>query len=144
MILSLLVASAIAYTAWSLICMEANVRKARALHVPVIRIPIDPMNVPWMVFQPLVWKVLDSLPFDHPDSIRLCRWGWYVHEYSNIHAKLGPAFALVSPVSFYLHVADPEAVHDLLWKRKAFLRPVKEYREFLTWSWWWFVLGLGG
>lgn len=113
-------------------------RKARALNVPVIRIPIDPMNVPWMVFQGLIWKILDALPFNYPDFIRLCRWGWHVHEHSNLHVKLGPAFVMVTPVSFYLHVADPEAVHDLLWRRKDFLRPVREYRKFKL------LAGVGG
>lgn len=84
-----------------------------------------------MMFQPLICKILNSLLIDYLDFIRLCRWEWYVHKYSNIHTRLGPAFVLISPVSFYLHNSDPEAIHDLLWRRKDFLRLVREYREFL-------------
>ncbi|KAI5919906.1 cytochrome P450 [Camillea tinctor] len=59
MIISLILSSALAYLVWTVVCLEANVRKARPLQVPVVRIPFSPESNIWVVFQPLVWTVLD-------------------------------------------------------------------------------------
>lgn len=48
MILQLLLSLALGHLGCSLICLEINVRKARALVVPVVRLPIDPVNFLWI------------------------------------------------------------------------------------------------
>ncbi|ROV97578.1 hypothetical protein VSDG_04593 [Cytospora chrysosperma] len=46
MIFQLMVGLALTYLAWSMLCLEINIRKARALNVPVVRLPIDPISDP--------------------------------------------------------------------------------------------------
>lgn len=119
------------YASWCFLLMEENVRKARTIGIPVVRLPIDPSNVPWTAFQSVVWSVVDRLPIkwsSYPDWLRLSRWGWAVFESSGIHQKYGPVFAHASPGGIYVYVADPGAAHDLLWKRKDFFRPTELYQ----------------
>ncbi|KAK6197116.1 glutathione S- transferase, nitrogen catabolite repression regulator [Pestalotiopsis sp. IQ-011] len=121
----------IAYTAWSFVCLENNVRKARALGFPVVRLPIDANNVFWILLQPHVWKFLDRLPYDwssYPRFVRFSRRGWYVAERADAHVQLGPVWALVSPVSINVHVADPDTIQDIVTRRGDFQRPSAELK----------------
>ncbi|KND94617.1 Cytochrome P450 3A11 [Tolypocladium ophioglossoides CBS 100239] len=131
MILTLLLTSALAYVLWSLACLESNVRKARAIGVPVVRLPIDVHNVPWVAFQPLVWSLLDRLPIPwscYPDCVRFARRGWHFTDRSDTHVRLGPVWALVTPAAVHLHFADPDAIRDIFARRQDFVRPIKDYK----------------
>ncbi|KAI1074872.1 cytochrome P450 [Whalleya microplaca] len=131
MIVQFLLSSVLAYFVWSIICLEINVRKARALDVPYVRLPIDSNNVPWTIIQPYVWNILDRFPIrwsSYPDFIRYSRRGWHFADKSETHLRLGSVWALVTPVAIYLHFADPDAIHDIFTRRSDFVRPVKEYK----------------
>lgn len=41
--------------------------------------------------------------------------------------RLGPVWALVTPVAVYLQVTDPEAIREIFARPASFVRPVKEY-----------------
>ncbi|KAK8093364.1 hypothetical protein PG997_000049, partial [Apiospora hydei] len=109
----------------------ANVRKARSLGVPVLRLPIDVNNVFWTLLQPHIWKVLDSLPIRwsaYPHVVRYLRRGWYMHAKAEAHELLGPAWALVTPMQINIHVADPDAIQDMFSRRGDFQRPGPELK----------------
>ncbi len=130
MILELLLGPLLLYTLWSLYSLQSNIRKARTMGVPIIIIPVDSMNLAWTITQPWVWALLDRLPFEwtsHPDWVRFSRRGYHFPEKANVHVRLGPVFALVTPGDIYLRVADPEAARDMFSRRRDFLRPTKEY-----------------
>jgi hypothetical protein len=132
MIFKLVIAFALAYFGWSMICLERNVRKARSLGVPVVRLPIDPVNFLWIFLQAHVWRLLDRLPIawsSYPDFIRFSYRGWHFREKSNPAVWFGPVWALVTPVTFYLHFTDPDAINELFSRRSDFIRPVKNYSE---------------
>ncbi|KAL1852810.1 hypothetical protein Daus18300_012054 [Diaporthe australafricana] len=131
MILQLIVGSALAYFGWSIISLERNVRKARSLNVPIVRLPIDPVNFLWVFLQGHVWNVLDRLPVawsSWPDSIRFSYRGWQFREKSSPAVRFGPIWALVTPVTFYLQFTDPDAINELFSRRSDFIRPVKNYK----------------
>jgi hypothetical protein len=124
-----LVGLASIYSIWNFVCLEANVRKARSLGLPIIRLPVDSNNVFWVLLQPYVWKVLDSLPINglsYPPFVRFSRRGWYIADRANAHLQLGPIWALVTPVSINVHVADPDAIQDIVTRRGDFQRPTAE------------------
>ncbi|KAI1413651.1 cytochrome P450 [Hypoxylon sp. FL1857] len=131
MFIQLLLSSILAYFVWSIVCLESNVRKARAMGVPFVRLPIDSNNVLWTIVQPHVWNIIDRLPFDwslYPDFVRYSRRGWHYDDGSETHVRLGPVWALVTPVTIYLHFADPDAIHEIVTRRTDFVRPIKEYK----------------
>ena len=124
-----------AYLLWCLVRLELNVRKARALGVPIIRIPFDLDNYVWKVAQSLVWRALAYLwpatPWSaYPDSLRFSHENWHFLERGRPAAEFGPAWALVAPSGIHLHVADAEAIHDICVRWRDFVRPVKLFRKF--------------
>ncbi|RYC61413.1 hypothetical protein CHU98_g4795 [Xylaria longipes] len=130
-IITLLIGPVVAYLAWTFICLELNAREARRIGIPYIRLPIDSNNVPWTIFRPFVWNLLDSLPFrwtSYPNFVRYSRRGWHFSDRSETHIRLGPVWALVTPVTIYLHIADADAIRDIFSRRADFVRPVKEYK----------------
>ncbi|KAK3380678.1 cytochrome P450 monooxygenase [Lasiosphaeria ovina] len=131
MIFKLLAGAAVAWVAWSLVCLEINVRKGRAINVPVKRLPIDPYNIAWLIFQDFLWMVIDRLPIEWsslPDAVRFSRRGWQFPEKANMHVRLGPVFALATPRVLFLIIADPEAAEDVFARRRDFLRPIADYK----------------
>ncbi|KAK8129154.1 cytochrome P450 monooxygenase [Apiospora kogelbergensis] len=127
----ILLASGIAYVAWSLACLEINARKALALGIPIVRLPIDVNNIFWILLQPHIWKVLDCLPFpwaSYPRVVRYLRRGWYIPAKAESHVQLGPVWALVTPVAFDVHVAEPDAILEILTRRGDFQRPIAELK----------------
>lgn len=132
MFVQLFIALVLAHLAWSLVALEINVRKARALNVPVVRLPVDPVNFLWIFLQGYVWALLDRLPIpwsSYPDFIRFSYRGWHFREKSHPAVRFGPVWALVTPVTFYLHFTDPDAIRDLFVRRSDFIRPTKNYSK---------------
>ena len=77
-----------------------------------------------------MWAILDRLPVpwsSYPDFVLFSRRGWHFNDISETHVRLGPVFALVTPVAIYMHFADPDAIRDIFARRTDFVRPVKEY-----------------
>ncbi|KAH8891773.1 cytochrome P450 [Thozetella sp. PMI_491] len=131
MILEIAASFTLVYGLWTVYCLESNVRRARALGVPIVRCPVDHNNLGWMIIQPFVWKVVDALPIQWkslPISIRITRRGWHFMEKSDLHVQMGPVWAMVTPVIILLHFADPAAISEIMTRRKDFNRPIKEYK----------------
>ncbi|KAH9905463.1 cytochrome P450 [Xylariomycetidae sp. FL2044] len=130
LVFAALVGLLVAYVAWTFVCLELNVRDARRIGIAYVRLPVDSNNVLWTIFQPLVWNILDRLPFawtSYPYFVRYSRRGWHFSDKSDTHVRLGPVWALVTPVAVYLHIADADAIHDIFLRRADFVRPIKEY-----------------
>ena len=133
---SLILTPLLTYTLWSLLSLERNVRKAKALgDLPIVRVPVDGNNAPWMLLQPHLWRLLSFLfPTKewstYPDFIRFSRRGWFSTERADAHIRLGPVWALVSPACVQLQIADPDAIRDIFAtsRRKDFARPFGDYK----------------
>lgn len=132
MIAALVLGVTLVYIFWTLVCLEVNVRKARALGVPVVRTPFDVNGHLWVVVQPLVWKFLACFPISwssYPDIIRFSHRNWNFLEKSNPTARLGPVWALVCPGGVHLYFADPDAIEDIFTRWREFVRPVHKYSK---------------
>ena len=126
--------AALAYLAWSLISVELNYRRVAPLNVVIVRTPIDQSNVIWGILSQHIWSILDRLPVEWsswPPSIRFTRRGWRFYDKADSHLLYGPMWALVTPRRVYLHIADPDTVHDIFTRRGDFIRPHEPYSKFI-------------
>src|SRR2546423_6329161 len=46
------------YLAWSLIAMKINYRRALSIGILLVRLPVDPMNIAWLILEPPLWRLL--------------------------------------------------------------------------------------
>ena len=113
---------------WSIFTMEMNHRRASAMGIPLVRLFVDPLNIPWMALEPLIWRLLNVLPFELRHFRRYARRGWHFFDKANSHIQYGPVWALVTPRDIYVYVADPDAIHDIFRRRNDFRRPTKMYK----------------
>jgi hypothetical protein len=131
MIVALIVGSLLFYLSWSYIALEINYRRAASMKIPLVRLPIDPLNILFQVFESHVWKIIDQLPVANllPTWTRYARRGWYFKDKASSHLRYGPIWALVTPCDIHILVCDPEAVHEVFARRNDFIRPNKMYSE---------------
>lgn len=110
--------------------MEINYQRASSMGIPLVRLPVDPMNIVWLILEPYLWRLLNRFPFDWGTFGHYSRRGWHFKDKATSHLKYGPIWALVTPCDIYVYVAEPEAIHDIFVRRGDFLRPSKMYSKF--------------
>ncbi|KAL1607621.1 hypothetical protein SLS60_002555 [Paraconiothyrium brasiliense] len=128
MFVEVLVGGVLFYTAWSILALHMNYRRASSMGIPLIRLPVDPLNVPFQVLEPHLFRLLDLLPIPLPAFLYHLRRGWYFRDKADAHLKIGPVWALVTPRDIHLHVSDSEAIHSVFSRRGDFIRPSKMYK----------------
>ena len=134
MIIEALITFLLFYITWSLVALEVNYRRAATMGIPLVRLPMDPLNILFQVFESHVWNVIDRFPVMIPylpGWTRYARRGWYFKDKASSHLRYGPIWALVTPCDIHILVCDPEAVHDVFARRNDFVRPSKMYSEYL-------------
>ena len=119
----------ISYLSWSLLTMEMNYRRASSMGIPLVRLPVDPLNLFWVVFGDLIWRLLDLLPFSFGSFGRYSRRGWHFLDKADSHIQNGPIWSIVTPRDIYVFIADPDAICEIFNRRTDFLRPSKMYSE---------------
>ncbi len=129
MILQLFMGLGLAWLIYSLCCLIANVRRAHAMGIPVKVLPVSPMNILWVVSEPLVFAVIDRLPFTLGSLRRYGRRAWWYKDKATSHVELGNAFAIATPGEIFIHISDPDAIKDVFARRADFARPVEMYRQ---------------
>lgn len=107
--------------------MEINYRRASTMGIPLVRLPVDPLNIAWQILESPLWRLLDCLPVNWGAFGRYSRRGWHFHDKAASHLHYGPAWALVTPRDIHVYVSDPDAIHDIFVRRGDFLRPSKMY-----------------
>lgn len=129
MIVLTLTGLVVAYLIWSIIAMEINYKRASSMHIPLVRLPIDPINIVWIIVEPTLWRFLDRLPINWGVFGRYSRRGWHFSDKAESHLRYGPIWAHVTPCDIYVYIADPDAIHDIFIRREDFLRPSKMYSK---------------
>ena len=129
MLPQILLSLGVAWIAYTFLTLAVNVHRARAMKVPLIVVPVSPMNTLWIVFEPLVFRILDRLRFRLGSFGRYGRRGWHFHDKAASHVELGDAWALVTPRETFLHVCNPEAINEVFARRQDFVRPIQLYSK---------------
>ncbi|KAF1957295.1 putative cytochrome P450 monooxygenase [Byssothecium circinans] len=117
------------YLGFSFICLELNYSRASTMGIPLVRVPVDPLNIPFQVIEPHLFKLLDLLPSEAlPTFVRYLRRGWFFLDKADSHLRYGPIFACVTPRGILIQVCDSEAIHDMFTRRLDFIRPTENYK----------------
>ncbi|KID72296.1 Cytochrome P450, partial [Metarhizium brunneum ARSEF 3297] len=91
--------------------------RARALDVPIVRIPFGVNSYTWAILQPFVWNLLNFLPVP-----------WSSYPDFPPYRNSGAGLVLVSPEEISLHIADPDMIGEIFARWRDFVRPVQKYR----------------
>ena len=117
-----------AYAIWTVTSLLVNYYSARRIGLPIVISPVSPLDPFWIFshrYLPL--KLLRSLPWGLGTFARCSYMGWSFQDKCAIHQEMGGAFVLVNPGINEVIVADPEAVHSILGRRKEFIKPAALY-----------------
>lgn len=87
------------------------------------------MNIFWVVSEPLVFGIIDRLPFTLGSLSRYGHRAWHFEDKAKSHVELGDAFSIVSPGEIFIYISDPDAINDVFARRADFARPLEMYRE---------------
>ncbi|KAH3960594.1 hypothetical protein HBI04_173500 [Parastagonospora nodorum] len=121
-----LAALPVTLTVWSAISLNANIRKARGIGLPILVRWTTPTNPLWMAFGSNIVRLARRLGIATENFDRFYLFGWEANERYQVHAELGDAFTLVAPGGYWVYVADPKAVWDVLKRPRDFGRNIKQ------------------
>lgn len=100
------------------------------MDIPLVRIPVDGLNVPWQVLGALVFKFMDACTARLPACIRYTRRGWFWNDKADSHLRYGPVWATVTPKNTWVQLGDPDAVYELFLRKQDFIRPYENFSEY--------------
>lgn len=121
-----LAALPLTFVIWSAISLNANIRKAHRIGLPILVRYITPSNPLWMVFGSDIVRLSRRLGIATKNFDRFYLFGWDANERYRVHAELGDAFTLVAPGGYWIYVAEPKAVWDILKRPRDFGRNIEQ------------------
>ena len=118
-----------ALATWTFFSTISNYNTARKIALPVIISPVSPLNPLWILTYRLFPFVLSlkHLPLGLGKWARCTYMGWTFDDKHALHDDLGPVFIVVTPSGNEISVADSQATHTILSRRKEFIKPAVMY-----------------
>ena len=115
--------------AWTLISVIYNYNAARKVGFPIVISPVSPLNPLWILTSRAFPRILSlrHLPFGLGKWARCTYIGWTFQDKHALHDELGPIFVVVTPSGNEVTVADHQAAHTILSRRKEFIKPAVMY-----------------
>ena len=130
MIPQILFSFAVAWVVYSAPTLAINYHRARGMNIPLVVVPVSPMNVLWIgFFEPLLFSIINRLPFRHGNFSRCGRRGWHFHDKAACHLQLGNAWAIVTPREILLYICNPEGINEFFERRQDFVRPIQFFSK---------------
>lgn len=131
-LISVLASIIFAVFAWTLLSLLSNYNAARKIALPVVISPVSPLNPLWILTYRVFPSILSlkHLPFGLGTWARCTYMGWSFHDKYALHDELGPVFTVVTPGGNEIIVADPQATHTILSRRKEFIKPAVMYGRY--------------
>ncbi|KAL4744326.1 hypothetical protein BDW72DRAFT_212824 [Aspergillus terricola var. indicus] len=126
--LPLIITSAVlGWTLYSVVSLLSNVRRAQKIGIPFHIIPASPVNPLWIMLEPLIFFILDRLPFKFGHVNHYGRRTWQFTDKAQSHLRMGDAWAIVTPSEVFIYICDAEATTNILARRSDFVRPLELY-----------------
>ncbi|PYI23590.1 cytochrome P450 [Aspergillus violaceofuscus CBS 115571] len=117
-----------AWTLYSLNGLIQNIKSVRKLNIPYHVLPASPVNPLWIVLEPVIYFILDRLPFEFGRVRHYGRRSWQFGDRAQSHLRMGDAWALATPSEVFVYVCDAEAITQIINRRAVFTRPVELYK----------------
>lgn len=127
MINQMLLGLAVAWLIYGIVCFAIKYSDARKIDIPIVSSPVSPMNLFWVLLQPLLLPLLRRLPFRLGSFTRYNRRGWAFHDKCKMHLEFGDAWVHVTPTANWLYLSDADAVKELFSRRRDFIKPIGIY-----------------
>ena len=124
----LLMSLVFAYFSWHILCLFSNYQKALKIGFPVLIAPFNVNNPIWAISQNRLAPALKRLPFGLGNFVDYSTFGWTFTNKFSLHARLGDAFTIVTPVENHVIVANAEAVENITSRRKDFQKSEAMYK----------------
>ncbi|KAI1736050.1 cytochrome P450 [Xylaria scruposa] len=121
------VASVLAWTIYSWICLWQNYKSARKLGIPLRILPISHGNPFWMIIDRKIVQYVRKLPFGDCSFTRYNWRGWEVNDRCRSHLEMGDVYMQVTPGKNWLYLCDPDSLLDVFRRRSDFPRPLEIY-----------------
>ncbi|KAI4108318.1 MAG: hypothetical protein LQ339_002219 [Xanthoria mediterranea] len=121
----------LAFVVWTTFSIFRNYQLAQRIGLPIVISPVSTLNPFWI----LLWRgfpavlSLKHLPLGLGTWARCTSMGWAFQDKHKLHAEIGPLFTLVTPAANEVTVADPEAAHAVLARRKDYIKPAAMYEQ---------------
>ncbi|RAL11437.1 cytochrome P450 [Aspergillus homomorphus CBS 101889] len=128
MLLSIIITALLAWLWYSIYCLIQNINRARKLGLPYHILPVSPVNPLWVVLEPVIFYVLDRLPFQFGRLTHYGRRGWQFKDKAQSHLRMGDAFAIATPFEVFVYICDAQAITEIINRRSDFVRPVELYK----------------
>jgi len=121
----------LAWFLWMFTSLVKNYWIARKIGLPMIISPATPLNPLWIICYRVFPQVLllKHLPWGLGRWARCTFMGWTFNDKYALHDELGELFAVVSPGAIEVIVADPQAAHAVLARRKDYIKPAVMYEQ---------------
>ncbi|PYH85407.1 putative cytochrome P450 [Aspergillus uvarum CBS 121591] len=117
-----------AWTLYSLKGLIQNIKSVRKLNIPYHVLPASPVNPLWIVLEPVIYFILDRLPFEFGRVRHYGRRSWQFGDRAQSHLRMGDAWALATSSEVFVYVCDAEAITQIINRRAVFTRPVELYK----------------
>ena len=114
---------------WTCVAFYRNYQLALSTRLPIVLSPVGTLTIPWL----LLYKLTPVLQYLHQLPDFLFKWtkytyvGWQYDDGGRVHQELGSAFVLCSPGLNEVFIADSDAAHSCLTRRKEFTKPPMMY-----------------
>ncbi|KAE8166920.1 cytochrome P450 [Aspergillus tamarii] len=125
MLLLILAVAVLGWTVYSIVCLVRNVRRIQKIGIPYVVIPCSPVNPLWILLEPLIFFVLDILPFQFGRVNHYGRRTWLFADKAQSHMRMGDAWAIATPNEVFVYICDAEAITDIIARRADFVRPIE-------------------
>lgn len=109
--------------------VSSNVRLARKSKLPIVLSPIDAVNPFWVLAQPLLLPLINSLPWGLGRWTRYNHRGWLFHDKFGMHVELGDAWMHLTPFTRTLYLADTAACQEVYKRKDDFQKPTHLFRK---------------
>ena len=128
-VIVVLAGALILWAVWTLQSILTNYHAAKRIGLPIVMSPVSMLNPFWTLairFLPVL-PLLRALPFGLGHWAGCAYLGWTFDDKYARHAELGSAFTLVTPNGNEVWIADPEAAHVVMSRRKEYVKPAIMY-----------------